>query len=559
MRVLVAGASGFVGRRLCSELVDRGHELRAMTRHPDTYKGAGMPVRGDVHRPDTLTSAFEGCDAAYYLVHSLDSKDFERLDAEAARAFAEAAAKAGVRRIVYLGGLGRDGDELSAHLRSRREVERLLASTGVPVTTLRAGIVIGHGGVSWEITRQLVEHLPVMITPRWVRTLTQPIALADVVRYLVDVLDMREAEGCTFEIGGPDVMPYAGMLRRVAAIVERPLVIAPVPMLSPQLSSLWLALVTDVDARTGRSLVDSMTNEVIVEDGSIRRLVPFEPTAFDDAVRDALAEREAENQGSPLTWRRKLVAAGTRVAARMPKPLLHGAPFERDESAAVRARRRRVVAAVSVIGAGLLGRSMSARPGSRRFIATTLAVAATWTAGGVLSGPLHLGWIQHRDEQLRRPVLAPVATGAGAFGFFYCCALAVRGLPLLDNALVRVLRFVDEGSAPMVALTACANGVAEEVFFRGALYSAIDQRHAVTTSTAIYTLATIPTRNPALVVAASLMGTLFGLQRRASGGIQAPALTHVTWSLLMLRYLPPLFRQRSERAGIEKLAAAVPR
>lgn len=294
MRVLVAGASGFVGRRLCPQLADLGHDVRAMTRHPDSYPGAGTAVYGDVHEPATLAGAMEGCEAAYYLVHSLSAKDFERLDADAARAFAEAARKAGVRRIIYLGGLGREQDDLSAHLRSRREVEGLLGSTGIPVTTLRAGIIVGHGGVSWEITRQLVEHLPAMVTPRWVRTRTQPIAVADVVRYLVGVLESDEAEGRVFEIGGPEVLQYLTMMRRVAAIEGRKLVIVPVPILSPQLSSLWLSLVTDVDTQTGRSLVDSMTNEVVVEDDSIRQVVPFEPMGYDEMVRDALRERARE-------------------------------------------------------------------------------------------------------------------------------------------------------------------------------------------------------------------------------------------------------------------------
>lgn len=294
MRVVVAGASGFVGRRLCTELADLGHDVRAMTRHPDTYEGAGDPVYGDVHDPATLEGALHDAEAAYYLVHSLDSADFERLDARAAVAFAEAAKTAGVERIVYLGGLGRDFDDLSTHLRSRREVEGLLGSTGIPVTTLRAGIIVGHGGVSWEITRQLVEHLPAMVTPRWVRTKTQPIAVADVVRYLVGVLETSETENRVYEIGGPDVLQYLTILQRVATIQKRRLIIAPVPMLSPQLSSLWLSLVTDVDTRTGRALVDSMTNEVVVEDHSIRDVVPFEPMGFDEAVLEALAERAGE-------------------------------------------------------------------------------------------------------------------------------------------------------------------------------------------------------------------------------------------------------------------------
>lgn len=202
-----------------------------------------------------------------------------------------------------------------------------------------------------------------------------------------------------------------------------------------------------------------------------------------------------------------------------------------------------------MLGAGLLGRSLSSRPASKEFYTLTLSVAATWTAGGLLSGPLHLGWIEGRDERLRRPVITPVATGVGAFGFFYGCALVSRRVPFLDHALTRVLRFADQGATPLVALTVCANGLAEEVFFRGALYAAVEERHAVAVSTAVYTLATVPTRNPALVLAAGVMGTLFGLQRRASGGIQASALTHLTWSALMLRYLPPLFRRCQSRGA----------
>ncbi len=290
--VLVAGASGFVGRRLCPELTAAGHDVRAMTRHPDTYDGAGDPVHGDVHDPATLPNALEGCRAAYYLVHSLDSKDFERLDAEAARAFGEAAAKAGVQQIIYLGGLGSESDQLSSHLRSRREVEGLLGAAGVPVTVLRAGIIVGSGGISWEMTRQLVDHLPAMVTPRWVRTRTQPIAVADVVRYLVGVLDKQEAVGRVFEIGGPEVLQYVTMLRRVAKIKNRPLLIVPVPLLTPGLSSRWLSLVTDVDTQAGRSLVDSMANEVVVEDDSITSVVPFAPMGYDEAVRAALHEHD---------------------------------------------------------------------------------------------------------------------------------------------------------------------------------------------------------------------------------------------------------------------------
>jgi uncharacterized protein YbjT (DUF2867 family) len=290
MRVLVAGASGFVGKRLCDALVEH-HDVRAMTRRPDSYRGAGTAVGADVADEDSLLSATAGCDAAYYLVHSLGQRDFETRDAAAASAFARAAAANGLRRIVYLGGLGDDDDQLSMHLRSRREVESLLGSTDVPVTTLRAGIIVGAGGISWELTRQLVEHLPVMVTPRWVQTRTQPIAVADVVRYLLEVIDLPEAQSRSFDIGGPDVLRYIDMLRRVAAIEGRRMLVVPVPLLSPRLSSRWLSLVTDVDVQTGRSLIDSMTNEVVVRDDSIRRLVDFEPIDYDSAVLQALGER----------------------------------------------------------------------------------------------------------------------------------------------------------------------------------------------------------------------------------------------------------------------------
>jgi uncharacterized protein YbjT (DUF2867 family) len=273
----------------------------AMTRRPDRYLGAGTPVRADVHDENSVAAASAGCDTAYYLVHSLGEKDFEARDAEAARTFARAAADAGLRRIIYLGGLGDDADKLSTHLRSRREVEAILGSTGVPVTTLRAGIIVGHGGISWEMTRQLVEHLPLMVTPRWVRTRTQPIAVLDVIRYLLGVLDAPLATSRSFDIGGPEILQYVDMLRRVAAIEGRHMFVVPVPLLTPRLSSRWLSLVTDVDAPTGRSLIDSMSNEVIVRDDSIRRLVPFEPIDYDQAVLNALGERARARRSSART------------------------------------------------------------------------------------------------------------------------------------------------------------------------------------------------------------------------------------------------------------------
>jgi membrane protease YdiL (CAAX protease family) len=216
-------------------------------------------------------------------------------------------------------------------------------------------------------------------------------------------------------------------------------------------------------------------------------------------------------------------------------------PRDHHESDAAFRRRRRVVAAVAVGGAGLLGASLSTEPDSPEFYALTLGVAGTWTAGGLLSGRLHLGRIAARGR-LVRPVLVPALTGVAAFGAFYGAALIARGIPALAGPLASVLRYAEQGSGPLVALTALANGAAEEIFFRGALYAAVGGRGPVAGSTAGYVLATAATRNPALVLASVPMGALFALQRRASGGIQAPAITHLVWSALMLRYLPPLFR-----------------
>jgi uncharacterized protein YbjT (DUF2867 family) len=297
--VLVTGATGFIGRRLVPALVEDGHDVRAMTRRPEAYDGEGTPVGADVSDPESLRPALEGVDVAVYLVHSLDDPDFERKDAQAARNFSAAAAAAGVRQIVYMGGLGDDADELSAHLRSRREVEHLLGEDGVPVTVLRAAIVVGHGGISWEITRQLVKNLPAMVVPRWVGTRTQPIALDDVIRYIVGVTDNEEAFGRVFEIGGTEQLTYLDMMKVAAeSMNSRTIPIITVPVLTPRLSSYWLALVTDVDATTGRNLIDSMSHEVVVTDTSIRDVVPGEPLTYRESVRRALAERAASEKAS---------------------------------------------------------------------------------------------------------------------------------------------------------------------------------------------------------------------------------------------------------------------
>jgi membrane protease YdiL (CAAX protease family) len=229
------------------------------------------------------------------------------------------------------------------------------------------------------------------------------------------------------------------------------------------------------------------------------------------------------------------------AARRLPSWLVDKVPRDHGESDAAFRRRRRVTAGVSVAGAGLLGVSLSRKPDSPAFYGLTLGVAGTWVAGGLASGPLHLGWMRSPADTLTRPLLTPVALGAGSFGLFYGAALIARRVPVLAAAITRVLRYAHQGSLPLVLTTTLANGVAEEIFFRGALYAAVGREHPVVKSTAVYALATTATRNPALVLASVAMGLLFALQRRATGGIQAPVLSHLTWSVLMLRYLPPLF------------------
>ncbi|HVU74645.1 MAG TPA: NAD(P)H-binding protein [Mycobacteriales bacterium] len=295
MRIAVAGATGFVGSALVRALARTEHEVRALSRDPSRFVGpADEVVAADVSDASSLPAALRDVDVLVYLVHSLAHHDFTSRDREAARNVAHAAADAGVQQIVYLGGLGDEDDALSEHLTSRREVESVLGSAGVPVTVLRAGIVIGHGGTSWEILRQLVRRLPVMVTPRWVTTRSQPISLEDVVAYLVGVIGNDTAKGRTFDVGGPEVLRYADMLERTARIMGRPLLILPVPVLSPGLSSWWLKLITDVDLTTAQALVKSMTNEVVVRDPAIRTVVPRQLMTFAESVERALADRAAD-------------------------------------------------------------------------------------------------------------------------------------------------------------------------------------------------------------------------------------------------------------------------
>jgi len=296
--ILLTGATGYIGGRLLPILAATGRPVRLLVRDPARLQGsrpAGTEVVvGDLERADTLQDAFLGVDSAYYLVHSMETGgDFEAADRRAAENFAFAARAARVRRIIYLGGLGHDQEGLSSHLKSRHEVGELLRRGGVPVIELRASIVIGAGSLSFEMIRALVERLPLMVTPRWVEVLTQPIAIGDLLLYLRQALDLPLEGSAVFEIGGAERTSYGGMMREYARQRGLRRVMIRVPLLTPRLSSLWLALVTPVYARIGRRLIGSIRHATIVRDERASRIFSVAPRDLRTAIADALQEEDA--------------------------------------------------------------------------------------------------------------------------------------------------------------------------------------------------------------------------------------------------------------------------
>ncbi|MBZ0102576.1 MAG: SDR family oxidoreductase [Thermoanaerobaculia bacterium] len=338
--ILVTGATGYVGGRLVPRLLDGGRAVRCMARDPRRLDGRPWRdrvevVAGDVLAPATLAAALAGVEVACYLIHSLGTgEEFARRDREAARAFGAAARAAGVGRIVYLGGLGDPATDLSHHLRSRQETGEALGEAGVPVTELRAGVVVGSGSLSFEMIRYLAERVPVMVCPRWVFTKTQPIAIANVLDYLVAALDHPGCAGRVIEIGGADVVTYGEMMTGYARVRGLRRWLLPVPVLTPRLSSYWVHLVTPIPAAIARPLIDGLKNEVVVRDRAARELFPeIEPVGYPEAVARALAQLEAGRVET--SWHDALASSQGDLA-----------PVELEErEGMIRERRQRIVAA----------------------------------------------------------------------------------------------------------------------------------------------------------------------------------------------------------------------
>jgi uncharacterized protein YbjT (DUF2867 family) len=302
MKILLTGATGYVGGVLLEQLEASGHVVRCLARRPHKLAGKTGPntevLAGDASDPSDLARACVGIDTAYWLVHSMESGvDFERADRLAAERFAEAAKAAGVKRIIYLGGLGADNDTLSAHLRSRHEVGAILRASGLDVVEFRASIIIGAGSFSFDLVRTLVERLPVMICPAWLATPTQPIAIADVVAYLAAAVDLPPGRPRIFEIGGPDRVSYGAIMQEYARQRGLRRLMIPVPVLTPRLSSLWLKLVTPQYSKVGRKLIDGLKNPTVVTNNAAVQEFAVRPRGLTVAVREAMIQEDTSFAG----------------------------------------------------------------------------------------------------------------------------------------------------------------------------------------------------------------------------------------------------------------------
>ena len=298
--ILVTGATGYIGGRLIPRLIEKGYNVRCMVRDESRVKGrweGAEIVYGDVHNHESITAALSGIDVAYYLIHSMSAGEdnFVKMDEIAAENFSTKAKAAGVKRIIYLGGLGSAEQNLSPHLKSRQFTGEKLRISGIPVTEFRAGVIVGSGSISFEMIRYLTERVPVMICPKWVITRTQPIAVRDVLRYLIDAISTTQSENKILEIGSSDILTYADLMKIYADIRGLKRYLINVPLLTPRLSSYWVDLVTPIPSKISRPLIEGLKNEVICNDNTAREIFPFEPISYKEAVTYAL-QRELEGK-----------------------------------------------------------------------------------------------------------------------------------------------------------------------------------------------------------------------------------------------------------------------
>lgn len=321
-RILLTGSTGYIGGRLIPLLAQQPVKLRCLARNPEKLRSqvreTAEVIRGDVLDAASLDRALAGVHTAYYLVHLMSgSKDFEKEDRQAATNFADAAQHAKLKRIIYLGGLGQDGaPDISPHLRSRHEVGSILRRSGVEVIELRASIVIGAGSLSFDLVQALTVRLPVMICPRWLATPTQPVAIDDVLAYLLAAKDLPAGQSRTFEIGGSDVVTYGDMIREYARQRGLRRWLLPVPVLTPYLSSLWLALVTPAAFEVGRHLIEGLKNATVVRDPAALAVFPIRPMGMREAVQKALAEHGVAT--SPRTCADAAASVGDKRDAGVP-------------------------------------------------------------------------------------------------------------------------------------------------------------------------------------------------------------------------------------------------
>ncbi|MFO7983792.1 MAG: NAD(P)H-binding protein [Desulfuromonadales bacterium] len=301
--ILVTGASGFIGRRLVPALIEKGQEVRCLSRSERVDETGAEWVSGDLLQPETIDAALAGVDTAYYLVHSLDRRDFGQVDREAARNFVSAADHCGVRRVIYLSGLGEE-NSLSPHLDSRREVAQILNRGRYDLTELRAAIILGAGGASYEIIRFLVKTQPVLLAPRWLRARIQPIAVDNVIGYLLGCLFEETTAGEGFDIGGPEILTYRDLLNRFAAVAGEVNLMLPTPVFSARLVAAMVAVATPVSYAVARSLLEGIDSDVICEETRIRDYIPQTLIPLEEAVEKALLEgREKEKKGKTVHGR----------------------------------------------------------------------------------------------------------------------------------------------------------------------------------------------------------------------------------------------------------------